>query len=92
MVLVFYYRNVNLREHNKTNTMAYTLEEAELVIRKYQLQLHKAIGNVNMVNNELDAARIDLKMLKSRYTNLRKEGDENKVKILKLESKLDALV
>lgn len=91
MVLVFYYRNINSREQNKTNTMAYTLEEAELVIRKYQLQLHKAIGNVGMLNEELDNARTDLKLLKSRYASLKKEGDDNKVKIMKLESKIDAL-
>ena len=91
VVLVFYYRNINSREQSKTNTMQYTLEEAELVIRKYQLQLHKAIGNVNMLNDELDTAKNDLRALKSRYSNMRKESDENKVKILKLESKIDAL-
>ena len=83
MVLVFYYRNINSREQSKTNTMAYTIEEAELVIRKYQLQLHKALGNVNMLNDELDNAKTDLQLLKSRYATLRKEGDDNKVKILK---------
>ena len=65
MVLVFYYRNINSREQSKTNTMQYTLEEAELVIRKYQLQLHKAIGNVNMLNDELDTAKNGFKNDKS---------------------------
>ncbi len=91
MVLVFYYRNINNREQSKTNTMQYTLEEAELIIRKYQLQLHKAIGNVDMLNEELDNAKIESQALKGRYNNIRKESDENKVKIMKLESKIDAL-
>ena len=91
MVLVFYYRNINAREQSKANTMQYTLEEAELVIRKYQLQLHKSIGNINMLNDELDVAKNDLRALKTRHSNMRKENDENKIKIMKLESKIDAL-
>ena len=34
---------------------------------------------------------MDLKTIKARYGHMRKESDENKVKILKLESKIDAL-
>ena len=69
-VLVFYYRNINTREFNKTTTMQYTLEEAELVIRKYQLQLHKSIGNIDILNGELDTAKSELKQLKGRYSTL----------------------
>lgn len=91
LVLVFYYRNLTSKETNNTTAMQYTIEEAELVIRKYQLQLHKSIGNIGILNEELENARTELKQLKNRYNIVRKDNDERKLKVLKLESKLDAL-
>jgi len=91
MVLVFYYRNINDREVSKATTMQYTLEEAELIIRKYQLQLRKSVGSIDNLNDELKITRVDLKSLKARYSQIRKESENNKLKVLKLESKIDAL-
>ena len=87
-----YYRNINAQEKNKVNSLRITLEEAELLIKKYQIQLQKVLGSVDTLNTELEDTKNDLKNIKGRYAHLKAEDDKHKSLIAKLQSKIESLV
>lgn len=72
--------------------MKLTLKEAEVLIRKYQIQLQRALGNVDILSEELNNLRNELKMLKSRNSKHRAETDRLQNKIKELEGRIDALI
>ena len=90
--VTLYYRNINTQEKNKINSLRITLEEAELLIKKYQIQLQKVLGSVDTLNTELEDTKNDLKNIKSRYAHLKTEDDRHKSLISKLQSKIESLV
>jgi len=72
--------------------MKLTLKEAEILIRKYQIQLQRALGNVDILSEELNKLRNELKVLKQRNAKHRQETDRLNGKIKALESRIDALL
>jgi peptidoglycan hydrolase CwlO-like protein len=92
LVMLFYYKGINEREKTKNAAMQVTLEEAELLIRKYQIQLQRALGNVDNVTSELDNVRSELKTIKGRHQQIRAENEKAKNRIIELETKIEALV
>ena len=92
IILILYYRNLNFKEKSKITSMQVTLEEAEILIKKYQIQLQKVLGSVDIINEELEDARNDLKALRSRYSQAKTENDRNKIVMRKLEAKIESLM
>ncbi len=72
--------------------MKLTLKEAEILIRKYQIQLQRSLGNVDILTDELNKLRNELKVLKQRNSQHRNETDKLKNKIHDLEGRIDALL
>ena len=72
--------------------MKLTLKEAEILIRKYQIQLQRSLGNVDILTDELSKLRNELKVLKQRNSQHRVETDRLKTKIKDLEGRIDALL
>ena len=72
--------------------MQVTLEEAEILIKKYQIQLQKVLGSVDIINEELEDTRVDLKALRNRYSQAKQENDRNKIIMRKLEAKIESLM
>ena len=72
--------------------MKLTLKEAEILIRKYQIQLQRSLGNVDILTDELSKLRNELKVLKQRNSQHRVETDKLKTKIKDLEGRIDALL
>jgi len=72
--------------------MKLTLKEAEILIRKYQIQLQRSLGNVDILTDELSKLRNELKVLKQRNSQHRVETDRLKSKIKDLEGRIDALL
>jgi len=72
--------------------MKLTLQEAEILIRKYQIQLQRALGNVDILSEELNKLRNELKILKQRNSKHRIEVDRLNNKIKELESRIEALL
>lgn len=91
-VKMFYYKSMTIKEKNSNEMMKLTLQEAEVLIRKYQIQLQRALGNVDILNNEMNKLRNEIKTLKQRNSKYRLETDRLKVKIKELENRLDALL
>jgi len=91
-VKMYYFKSITNREQRSNDLMKLTLQEAEILIRKYQIQLQRALGNVDILSEELTKLRNELKVLKSRNTKHRQETDKLNGKIKALESRIDALL
>lgn len=91
-VKMYYFKSITNREQRSNDLMKLTLQEAEILIRKYQIQLQRALGNVDILSEELTKLRNELKLLKSRNTKHRQETDRLNGKIKALEGRIDALL
>ena len=91
-VKMFYFKSITNKEQRSNELMKITLQEAEILIRKYQIQLQRALGNVDILSDELTKLRNELKILKTRNTKHRHEVDRLNNKIKSLEGRIDALL
>ncbi|MBD3797884.1 MAG: hypothetical protein IE887_09160 [Campylobacterales bacterium] len=91
-VKMFYFKSITNKEQRSNDLMKLTLQEAEILIRKYQIQLQRALGNVDILTEELAKLRNELKVLKQRNSKHRQEVDRLNTKIKTLEGRIDALL
>jgi peptidoglycan hydrolase CwlO-like protein len=92
LVMVFYFKTL-LRKEKMGNMMVKdTLGDAEVVIRKYQVQLQRALGNIDILSDELTKIRGDTKSLRTRNSQYRIESDKLRQRIKELEGKIEALL
>lgn len=89
---MYYFKNLSEREKSSTSATKTTLEEAENLIRKYQLQLQRSLGDIDILNEELGKLRNDVKTIKGRNGQFRLENDRLKGRIKELENKIEALI
>ena len=52
-VKMYYFKSITSKEKRGNDLMKLTLKEAEILIRKYQIQLQRALGNVDILSEEL---------------------------------------
>jgi peptidoglycan hydrolase CwlO-like protein len=91
-VKMFYFKSITQKEQRSNDMMKLTLQEAEILIRKYQVQLQRALGNVDILTEELNKLRNEIKTLKQRNSKHRIETDRLQNKIKELEGRIDALL
>lgn len=91
-VKMFYFRSITVKTERSSEMMKLTLREAEILIRKYQIQLQRALGNVDILSEELNNLRNEMKALKQRNGKHRVEADRLQQKIRELEGRIDALI
>ena len=91
-VKMFYFKSITNKEQRSNDLMKMTLQEAEILIRKYQIQLQRALGNIDILSEELTKLRNELKLLKQRNSKHRQETDRLNNKIKALEGRIDALL
>jgi cell division protein FtsB len=89
---MYFFKSITSKEKRGNDLMKLTLKEAEILIRKYQIQLQRALGNVDILSEELAKLRNELKVLKQRNSKHRQETDRLNGKIKALESRIDALL
>ncbi len=92
MVMMFYYRSLYKREQKMTKITRDTLSDAEIVVRKYQVQLQRALGNIDILSDELTKVKNDIKSLRQRNAQTRIENDKLRDKIKELQDKIEALL
>jgi len=88
---VLFYKNVVEKEQEGVTVMKTTLREAETLIRKYQVQLQRSLGNVDLMTAEMIAIKGDLKGIKQSHTNLKLERKRLEDEMRALQNKIDAL-
>lgn len=91
-VRAYYFKNVAEKEQRLNSTLKLTLKDAEILIKKHQIQLQRSLGNMDIVNDELVRLRNDVKAFKARNAQYRIENDRIKTKIKELETKIEALL
>ncbi len=92
LVMMFYYRSLYKREQKMTNITKKTLSDAEIVVRKYQVQLQRALGNIDILSDELTKVKNDIKSLRQRNSQSRLENEKLRNKIKELQGKIEALL
>ena len=92
IVKTFFYKSVAQKEEKNSAVMKLTLQEAEILIRKHQLQLQRALGNIDILTDEITALRNEVKTLKQRNSQYRVETEKYKIKIKDLEQKIESLL
>jgi peptidoglycan hydrolase CwlO-like protein len=91
-VKMFYFKSITDKGQRSNELMKATLQEAEIMIRKYQIQLQRALGNVDILSDELKKLRNELKVLKQRNAKHRNQTEQLNGKIKALESRIEALM
>jgi len=72
---MFYYKNLYEQEAEYKKILKATLNEAEILIKKYQIQLQRSLGNLDILNDEINKLKNDIKAVKSRNSGYRIETD-----------------
>ena len=75
---MYYYKNLYEKEEEHKKVLKATLNEAEVLIKKYQIQLQRSLGNLSILNDELDKLKNDIKAIKSRNSQYRIENEQLK--------------
>ncbi len=89
---MFYYKHLYEKTNTQKKQLQAALNEAELLIKKYQIQLQRSLGNLELLDEEVNKLKNDLKAIKNRNAQLRVENDQLKRKIRELENKIEALL
>jgi peptidoglycan hydrolase CwlO-like protein len=92
VIMVFYYKTLLKKEKLGSVVVKNTLGDAEVVIRKYQVQLQRSLGNIDILSDELAKVKNDLKSLRTRNSQYRMESDKLRQHIKELEGKIEALL
>jgi len=69
-----------------------TIQDLKLLIKKYRIQLQRAIGDIDILTEELSNARNDLKTMRAKNSQQRLENDQLIQKVKELEEKIEALI
>ncbi len=88
----FFYKHIAQKEEKTSASIKLTLHEAEILIRKHQLQLQRALGNNDILTEEMNTMKNEIKALKARNSQYKIECDKYKTRIRELEQKIEALL
>ena len=91
-IRAFYYRSIAQKEEKNSAKMKLTLQDAEILIRKHQVQLQRALGDIDILTQELTALKGDIRGLKQKNSQYKIEIDRYKARIKELEQKIEALL
>ena len=89
---MFYYKHLYDKTLAERDQLKAALREAEILIKKYQIQLQRSLGNMGLLDEEVSKLKADLKAIKSRNSQLRVENEQLKRRIRELENKIEALL
>ncbi|MDE6886452.1 MAG: hypothetical protein K2P17_05395 [Helicobacteraceae bacterium] len=92
VIKTLFYKSIAQKEEKTSATIKLTLHEAEILIRKHQLQLQRALGNIDILTEELNTMKNEIKVLKQRNSQYKIESDKYKSRIRELEQKIEALL
>ena len=91
-VMLFYFKTLYKKEQKITNKVKDTLTESEIVLKKYQIQLQRALGNIDLITDELNKTKETLKTARNRNSQNRAENNKLIQDIKEMQSKIEALL
>lgn len=91
-VMLFYYKTLYKKEQKITHKVKDTLGESEIVLKKYQIQLQRALSNIDLITDELTKTKETLKTARNRNSQNRAENDKLRQDIKEMQAKIDALL
>ena len=91
-VMVFYFKTLLKKERATKDFMKNNLQDTEVVIRKFQIQLQRSLGNIDILTDELNKTKNDVTSLRTRNSQYRLENDKLRQRIRELEGKIEALL
>ncbi len=92
IVKLNYMKSLYEKELKVSNKQKEAIKDAQLLIRKYRTQLQRSIGNIDILTEELNAVRNDIKSLRAKNSQTRLEKTQLMQKIRELEERIDALI
>ena len=92
LIMLNYNKALYKREMTANKIKKGNIDDSKLMIRKYRVQLQRAIGNIDILTEELNKVRNDIKTLRARNSQNRLENDLLTQKIKELEERIEALI
>jgi len=92
LIMLNYNKALYKREMSANKIKKGNIDDSKLMIRKYRIQLQRAIGNIDILTEELNKVRNDIKTLRARNSQNRLENDLLTQKIKELEERIEALI
>ena len=92
LIMLNYNKALYKREMGANKIKKGNIDDSKLMIRKYRVQLQRAIGNIDILTEELNKVRNDIKTLRARNSQNRLENDLLTQKIKELEERIEALI
>ena len=92
LVMLNYNKALYKRETTANKIKKGNIDDSKLMIRKYRVQLQRSIGNIDILTEELNKVRNDIKTLRARNSQGKLENNQLTKKIKELEDRIDALI
>ncbi len=92
LIMLNYNKALYKREMTANKIKKGNIDDSKLMIRKYRVQLQRAIGNIDILTEELNKVRNDIKTLRARNSQSKLENDLLTQKIKELEERIEALI
>ncbi len=92
LIMLNYNKALYKRELTSNKIRKGNIDDSKLMIRKYRVQLQRAIGNIDILTEELNKVRNDIKTLRARNSQAKLENDMLTQKIKELEERIEALI
>ncbi len=92
LIMLNYNKALYKREEKSNKIKKINIDDSKLMIRKYRVQLQRAIGNIDILTEELNKVRNDIKTLRARNSQNKLENDQLVKKIKELEDRIEALI
>ena len=92
LIMLNYNKALYKREMTANKIKKGNIDDSKLMIRKYRVQLQRAIGNIDILTEELNKVRNDIKTLRARNSQGKLENDLLTQKIKELEERIEALI
>ncbi len=92
LIMLNYNKALYKREEKSNKIKKVNIDDSKLMIRKYRVQLQRAIGNIDILTEELNKVRNDIKTLRARNSQNKLENDQLVKKIKELEDRIEALI
>jgi chromosome segregation ATPase len=92
LVKLNYVNSLYIQEQKINAKQKEAIKEEKLLIRKYKTQLQRSIGNIDILTEELNKVRNDIKSLRAKNSQSKLEKEQLQHRIKELEDRIEALI